>query len=73
MDFTFTDEQPAITDLAYRILSERLPAERIRQLEQTDSWFADDVWAEFGSNLSRARAEAKRVRERYGPPPAGGA
>jgi len=48
MDFTFTDEQQAITDLAYRILSERLPAERIRQLEQSDTWFADDVWAELG-------------------------
>ena len=48
MDFTFTDEQQAITDLAYRILSERLPTERIRQLEQTDGWFADDVWAELG-------------------------
>ncbi|MEO6318798.1 MAG: acyl-CoA dehydrogenase family protein [Acidimicrobiales bacterium] len=48
MDFTFTDEQQAISDLAYRILSERLPCERIRQLEQTDTWFADDVWAELG-------------------------
>ncbi len=48
MDFTFTDEQQAISGLAYRILSERLPTERIRQLEQTDTWFADDVWAELG-------------------------
>ncbi len=48
MDFAFTDEQQAIIDLAHRILSDRLPAERIRQLEQTDTWFADDVWAELG-------------------------
>lgn len=48
MDFTFTDEQQAITELAHRILSERLAPERIRELEQTDTWFADDVWAELG-------------------------
>jgi len=48
MDFTFSDEQQAISELAYRILSERLPAARIRELEQTDTWFADDVWAELG-------------------------
>jgi len=48
MDFTLTDDQQAIADLAHRILSERLPAERLRELEQTDAWFADDVWAELG-------------------------
>ena len=48
MDFTRTDDQQAIADLAHRILSERLPAERIRALEETDTWFADDVWAELG-------------------------
>jgi alkylation response protein AidB-like acyl-CoA dehydrogenase len=48
MDFTLTDDQQAIADLAHRILSEQLPAERLRQLEQTDAWFADDVWAELG-------------------------
>ncbi len=48
MDFTLTDDQQAIADLAHRILSERLPAERLRDLEQDDAWFADDVWAELG-------------------------
>ena len=48
MDFTLTDDQQAIADLAHRILSERLPPERLRELEQTDPWFADDVWAELG-------------------------
>ncbi len=48
MDFTLTDEQQAIADLAHRILSERLPPDRLRVLEQTDGWFADDVWAELG-------------------------
>jgi alkylation response protein AidB-like acyl-CoA dehydrogenase len=48
MDFTYTDDQQAISDLARRILEERLPADRLRQLEQTDTWFADDVWLELG-------------------------
>jgi alkylation response protein AidB-like acyl-CoA dehydrogenase len=45
VDFTFNDEQQAITDLSHRILSEQLPPERLRELEATPSWFADDVWA----------------------------
>jgi alkylation response protein AidB-like acyl-CoA dehydrogenase len=44
MDFTYTEDQQAIADLAHRILSEQLPPARLRQLEQTDGWFADDVW-----------------------------
>jgi alkylation response protein AidB-like acyl-CoA dehydrogenase len=45
MDFSFTDEQQAITELTHRILSEQLPPERLRELEADPSWFADDVWA----------------------------
>ncbi len=45
MDFTYTDEQTAIAELSHRILSEQLPADRLRQLERYPSWFADDVWA----------------------------
>ena len=48
MDFTLTDEQRAIAELAHRILSEQLPADRLREIEQTDAWFADDVWAALG-------------------------
>jgi 3-oxocholest-4-en-26-oyl-CoA dehydrogenase beta subunit len=48
MDFTLTDDQRAIADLAHRILSEQLPAERLRDLEQTDAWFAEDVWSALG-------------------------
>ena len=48
MDFTRTDEQQAIAELAHRILSEQLPADRLRQLEQTEAWFADDVWRALG-------------------------
>ena len=49
MDFTYTDEQQAIRDLAKRILEEQLPSERLRALEQTDTWFADDVWRALGT------------------------
>jgi len=47
MDFTLSEEQEAIRDLAARILSERLPPERLRTLEEGAVWFADDVWAEL--------------------------
>jgi len=48
MDFTLTDEQEAIRDLAARILTEQLPPERLRAMEQADTWFAEDVWRELG-------------------------
>ena len=44
MDFTYSDEQQAIADLSYRILSEQLPTEVLRDLERSGEWFADDVW-----------------------------
>jgi alkylation response protein AidB-like acyl-CoA dehydrogenase len=51
MDFTLSEEQQAISDLSHRILSEQLPAERLRELEQAaeagGSWWADDVWTEL--------------------------
>jgi alkylation response protein AidB-like acyl-CoA dehydrogenase len=51
MDFTLSDEQEAIRDLAARILTEQLPPERLRALEEAGTWFADDVW------LALAQAE----------------
>lgn len=48
MDFALTEEQTAIRDLAGQILSEQLPPERLREIEQADGdWFAADVWAEL--------------------------
>lgn len=47
MDFTLNDEQEAIRDLASRILSEQLPPERLRALEEAGTWFAEDVWQEL--------------------------
>lgn len=46
MDFTLTDEQVALRDLAARILGDQLPPERLREIETSDpDWFARDVWA----------------------------
>ncbi len=47
MDFTLTEEQEAMRDLAERILTEQLPPERLRSLEESGSWFADDVWTDL--------------------------
>ena len=47
MDFTLTDEQQALADLAHRILSEQLPAEALRALEQTGDRFPAEVWAKL--------------------------
>ena len=47
MDFTLSEEQEAIRDLAARILTEQLPPERLREIEVTPGWYADDVWREL--------------------------
>jgi alkylation response protein AidB-like acyl-CoA dehydrogenase len=49
MDFTFTEEQQAVSELAGRILSERLPTERVGEIERDPDgrWFAEDVWHEL--------------------------
>ncbi len=47
MDFTLTEEQEAIRDLAARILGERLPPERLRELEEAGTWYDDEVWSEL--------------------------
>ncbi len=49
MDFALTDEQTAIAELAGRILTDRLPPERLREIEATDDWFAADTWRELAA------------------------
>jgi len=44
VDFTYSDEQQAIADLADRILGERCPPETLRALERSDEHFAADAW-----------------------------
>ncbi len=48
MDFTYSDEQQAIADLADRILGEQCPPETLRALERSDEHLAADAWAALG-------------------------
>ena len=73
MDFTLTEEQEAIRDLAARILTEQLPPERLRALEAGGAWFADDVWAELAKaeparHLPPRGGRRRRVRPHRGVP-----
>jgi alkylation response protein AidB-like acyl-CoA dehydrogenase len=45
VDFTYSDEQQAIAELADRILGEQCPPETLRTLERSDEHFAADAWA----------------------------
>src|SRR6478735_6578756 len=47
MDFAISEEQTALRDLAGQILSEQLPADRLRDIEAGDDWFAPDTWGEL--------------------------
>jgi alkylation response protein AidB-like acyl-CoA dehydrogenase len=49
VDFTLSDEQTEIAELAARILTEKLPPERLKAIETDPDgrWFAADVWAEL--------------------------
>ena len=62
MDFSFSEDQTALRDLARRILEERVTPERLRELEGTPDRFDADTW--------RALAEANllgvAVPEAYG-------
>jgi alkylation response protein AidB-like acyl-CoA dehydrogenase len=44
MDFTFSDSQQAIAELAGTILADRCPPEVLRELERTDERTAADAW-----------------------------
>jgi 3-oxocholest-4-en-26-oyl-CoA dehydrogenase beta subunit len=48
MDFTFTEEQLAIRELASRMLADRVTVERLKQVEQGDG-VDRDLWRELGS------------------------
>jgi 3-oxocholest-4-en-26-oyl-CoA dehydrogenase beta subunit len=44
MDFSLTDEQDAVRDLAEQVLSDRVTPDRLRQVEAADDWFDRDLW-----------------------------
>ena len=47
LDFSLSEEQEAIRDLARKILSERCSDERSPQLERSGDWFDEALWAEL--------------------------
>jgi alkylation response protein AidB-like acyl-CoA dehydrogenase len=49
MDLSLSEEQQSISDLAGQILTDKLPPQRIREIETDPAgrWFADDVWNEL--------------------------
>lgn len=51
MDFSYSEEQQAIFDLAARILAEGTPQERLLELERADGpRFDPDLWAKLGES-----------------------
>lgn len=49
MDLTLDENQSAIVDLARKIFEEKLPPDRLREIEAGEEWFARDVWAELAA------------------------
>ncbi|MBP1683893.1 MAG: acyl-CoA dehydrogenase [Deltaproteobacteria bacterium] len=47
MDFSLTDEQRAIVELAGQILTDRCTLTRLRAIESTDDRYDHELWAEF--------------------------
>jgi alkylation response protein AidB-like acyl-CoA dehydrogenase len=45
MDFTFTDEQNMVRDLARGILGKEVDADRVKAAEQTESWHDTRLWS----------------------------
>jgi len=47
MDFSLTDEQRAVTDLAGQILTDRCTLERLKAIEATDDRYDRELWGQF--------------------------
>jgi alkylation response protein AidB-like acyl-CoA dehydrogenase len=62
MDFSFSDEQEAIRDLARQILADRVTHERLGELEKSSEWFDTDLWQE----LAQANLTALSLPEEVG-------
>src|SRR5687767_11955795 len=48
MDFTFSEEQEAVRELAGRILGDRATPERVREVEASTDRFDRDLWRDLG-------------------------
>jgi 3-oxocholest-4-en-26-oyl-CoA dehydrogenase beta subunit len=62
MDFSLTEEQEAIRDLARRIFADRVTHERLLELERSGEWFDAALWDE----LARANLTALAIPEAQG-------
>ncbi|WP_419919569.1 acyl-CoA dehydrogenase family protein [Candidatus Poriferisocius sp.] len=49
MDFTLTEEQQAVADLANRIMGDRIDMERLAAVETAGGWFDRDVYGELAA------------------------
>lgn len=49
MDFSLTDEQRAIVELAGQILTDRCTLPRVKAIESTDDRYDHELWAEFAT------------------------
>ena len=63
MDFTLSDEQVAIADLAGRILSEQLPAERLREIEAKQRNMDGDM-RELKTDVKHILTALQRLEEK---------
>jgi alkylation response protein AidB-like acyl-CoA dehydrogenase len=62
MDFSFTEDQDALRQLARKILEDHCPHERLKAVEATPEWFHRTVWAE----LAKANLLGVALREDVG-------
>ena len=49
MDFTLSEEQRAVSELANRIMGDRLDMERLMEIEAADEWFDRDLYGELAA------------------------
>ncbi len=62
MDFSFSEEQIALRDLARGILEQEVSAERLRQIQADPDWFDRELW----STLAQAGLLGLMVPEELG-------
>jgi len=62
MDFSLSDQQQAIRDLARQIFADRVTHQRLRELEKRSEWFDGDLWDE----LAKANLTALLLPEEVG-------
>lgn len=62
MDFSFTDDQKAVQDLARQIIGDRATDDRVKQCAVDPKWYDDELWAE----LAAASLLGVALREEFG-------